>query len=226
TQEPGRITITLAGVHLTPNGVEWLRINTLLKPVTILLIKRKDEDSVLGDIYVKRGRFFKYSLNREIVRMGLGRIPDLTDRNHLDLFQSNAAYSRLVHNLILCEKYADKRGVGMWKSSDSSMRLPSSLKESYERFYSFWFYATDTMRSGLIPQFFCAFGAFLQKFSRFTLNAIQIGSTRMRMGVVLKNPVMKAANYSQEQMLFMLSSQTMTVQKEDTLPHLTLLRRP
>lgn len=169
----GKLTVSLAGLDLNETGADWLKKHALLKPVWITLIKKQNEDVLMGDVYLKRGRFFKYSLNKEMVRMGIGRVPSLDDKNHVTAYQVNPAYSRLVHELLLCEKYADKRGVGMWKKS-----MGNGRRQFFEQIYSFWFFVSEPFRVGLFSRFFSSFLTFFNQTLIFTANALKFGLTK------------------------------------------------
>lgn len=77
----------------------------------------------------------KYSVNKELIRRGLACVPRLDDYSHDFALKTNAEYSRLINQLIISEKYADRRGVGMWRrrtALEALLSYPSQIKDRIE----------------------------------------------------------------------------------------------
>jgi hypothetical protein len=53
-------------------------------------------------------------LNVDLVRKGYARVYTLEYPPHYEALQKNSAYSRLVTRLLMCERVAEKRGLGVW----------------------------------------------------------------------------------------------------------------
>jgi len=130
------LNITIAGIELSEPGKTWLRQQLIWRPIWFTLIRRLNEDDIQADIITKKGRFSrKYSVNKELIRRGLGRVPLLDDSTHDFALKTNAAYSRLIHELVISEKYADRRGVGMWRrrtALEALLSYPSQIKDRFE----------------------------------------------------------------------------------------------
>jgi len=132
----GKLSLTVAGVDLTEPGKTWLRQQLLWRPIWFTLIRRLNEDDIQVEILTKKGRFSrKYSINRELVRRGLACIPTMDDQTHDFSVKTNAEYSRLINELVISEKYADRRGVGMWRrrtALEALLSYPSQIKDRLE----------------------------------------------------------------------------------------------
>jgi len=134
--EGGKLSLTVAGVDITEQGKTWLRQQLLWRPVWFTLIRRLNEDDIQVEVLTKKGRFSrKYSINRELIRRGLACVPTLDDYTHDFALKTNAEYSRLINELIISEKYADRRGVGMWRRRtvlEALLSYPSQIKDRVE----------------------------------------------------------------------------------------------
>ncbi|CAI2345758.1 unnamed protein product [Caenorhabditis sp. 36 PRJEB53466] len=131
---PGLLNLRLAGVELSQSGQQFLAKDLRLtnKPVTFTVIKNVDgaPDVVDADVTVKRTAFGRTNLNTEVVRRGYARVPAPDQTKHLKALQSVPAYSRLISRLLMSEKIADRRGVGVWERDtwvESVQSYPSQV---------------------------------------------------------------------------------------------------
>lgn len=132
----GLLNIRLAGVDMSEAGQQFIAKDLRLKnkPVTFVVIKGTDgcADTVDADVTVKKNTFSRTNLNIEVVRRGYGRVPPPESARHLKALQSIPAYSRLVNRLLMSEKIADRRGIGLWERDswvESMQSYPSQLKQ-------------------------------------------------------------------------------------------------
>ncbi|CAL2033139.1 unnamed protein product [Caenorhabditis brenneri] len=131
---PGLLNLRLAGVELTQSGQQFLAKDLRLtnKPVTFTVIKEVEgaPDVVDADVTVKRTAFGRTNLNVEVVRRGYARVPGPEQVKHLKSLQTVPAYSRLISRLLMSEKVADRRGVGVWERDtwvESVQSYPSQV---------------------------------------------------------------------------------------------------
>jgi len=129
------LTLRLAGIELTPAGrtfVDELALVGKRIDFTPIKLTPRIVDSVDCQVMVRKHRFLRTNLNVELTRRGLARVlgPEIGD--HLTALQTIPAYSRLVNQLLVSEKIADHRGIGMWQREswvESLNALPSQLAE-------------------------------------------------------------------------------------------------
>ncbi|EGT36042.1 hypothetical protein CAEBREN_04206 [Caenorhabditis brenneri] len=131
---PGLLNLRLAGVELSQSGQQFLAKDLRLtnKPVTFTVIKEVEgaPDVVDADVTVKRTAFGRTNLNVEVVRRGYARVPGPEQVKHLKSLQTVPAYSRLISRLLMSEKVADRRGVGVWERDtwvESVQSYPSQV---------------------------------------------------------------------------------------------------
>ena len=157
---PGQLSLRLAGVEVSGAGKTFLRQNLGSefagdgKTIWFTLIHRPenaaDKDVLLVEATAKLGKLpvWSYNLNQvpfiphlstppstllvlqELVRRGLARVPSTDAGAHVSLLRSSPAYSRLVNQLLISERIADRRGVGMWQREtwvEGMQALPSQL---------------------------------------------------------------------------------------------------
>lgn len=134
--EGGKLSLSIAGVELTEAGKSWLRQQLLWRPIWFTLVRRMNEDDIQAEVITKKSRFSrKYSINRELIRRGMGSVPRVDDFSHDIALKTNAEYSRLINELIISEKYADRRGVGMWRrrtALEALLSYPSQVTDRLE----------------------------------------------------------------------------------------------
>ncbi|CAB3411482.1 unnamed protein product [Caenorhabditis bovis] len=130
----GLLHLRLAGIDLSKSGQQFLAKDLRLtnKPVTFTVIKGTEgnPDCVDADVTVKTNAFSRKNLNIEVVRKGYARVPSPDQHKHLKDLQSIPAYSRLVSRLLMSEKIADRRGVGVWERDtwvESVQSYPTQL---------------------------------------------------------------------------------------------------
>ncbi|CAD6192460.1 unnamed protein product [Caenorhabditis auriculariae] len=132
--KPGLLNIRLAGVDLSQAGQQFLTkdLRLLNKPVTFTVIKSSEgaPESVDADVTLKKAAFGRTNLNIEVVRRGYARVPSPDQTRHLNYLQTIPAYSRLISRLLMSEKIADRRGVGVWERDtwvESVQSYPSQV---------------------------------------------------------------------------------------------------
>lgn len=130
----GLLNLRLAGVELSQSGQQFLAKDLRLtnKPVTFTVIKEVEgaPDVVDADVTVKKTAFGRTNLNVEVVRRGYARVPGPEQVKHLKSLQTVPAYSRLISRLLMSEKVADRRGVGVWERDtwvESVQSYPSQV---------------------------------------------------------------------------------------------------
>ncbi|KAK0424513.1 hypothetical protein QR680_008705 [Steinernema hermaphroditum] len=118
-KQVGLLHLRLAGLDLSKSGQQYLAKDLRLKDkaVVFTVIKPTDGniDSVDCDVTVRKNLISNVNLNVDLVRKGYARVPGPDQPNHLKALQSVAPYSRLVSRLLMSEKVADRRGVGVWE---------------------------------------------------------------------------------------------------------------
>uniref|UniRef100_A0A1I8ESJ2 PHB domain-containing protein n=3 Tax=Wuchereria bancrofti TaxID=6293 RepID=A0A1I8ESJ2_WUCBA len=133
--QPGLLNIRLAGIDVSDAGSDYLAKDVRLrssqiffsaiKPVEnnncidaeVFLRKLCLHVNVYIQIYLLRSlqkRFLQINLNVDLVRQGFARVIPLSNPEHLDALKTNPSYSRLMSKLIMSEKIADRRGLGLW----------------------------------------------------------------------------------------------------------------
>uniref|UniRef100_A0A158P9Y0 Transmembrane protein n=1 Tax=Angiostrongylus cantonensis TaxID=6313 RepID=A0A158P9Y0_ANGCA len=135
-QVKGLLNLRLAGVDMSQAGQQFIAKDLRLtnKPIIFTVIKPSDDsvDTVDADVTVKKSTFNRLNLNVEVVRRGYARVPPPESTRHLKALQSIPAYSRLVNRLLMSEKIADRRGVGLWERDswvESVRSYPSQLRQ-------------------------------------------------------------------------------------------------
>nr|CDJ98225.1 Unknown [Haemonchus contortus] len=130
----GLLNIRLAGVDMSEAGQQFISKDLRLKnkPIVFTVIKTSDNttDAVDADVTVKKNAFSRTNLNIEVVRRGYGRVPPPESPRHLKALQSIPAYSRLINRLLMSEKVADRRGIGIWERDswvESVQSYPSQV---------------------------------------------------------------------------------------------------
>ncbi|PAV84126.1 hypothetical protein WR25_27243 [Diploscapter pachys] len=130
----GLLKMRLAGVELSKAGQQFitkdLRIDN--KPVIFTVIKGSEQspDEIDAEITLKKNSFSRTNLNLEVVRRGYARVPAVEDPKHLKALQTVPPYARLISRLLLSEKVADRRGIGVWERDtwvESVQSLPSQV---------------------------------------------------------------------------------------------------
>lgn len=106
-------------------------------------------------------------MNKELIRLGLGRIPGMDAKDHVFAFKTNAAYSRLIQDLIISEKYADKRGVGLWQ------RPPW-----FESYMSYVSQRKETFANSFVYKILLALGKFAERFFYSAARSGRVAATK------------------------------------------------
>ncbi|KAI1715804.1 protein C3orf33 [Ditylenchus destructor] len=130
----GLLNLRLAGLDVSNAGLSYLSKDVRIgnKPVTFTVIKiaENNSDAADADVTVRKNYFSQTNLNVDLVRRGYARVSPPTDSKHMAALQTNSAYSRLISRLLMCEKVADRRGVGVWERStwvESLRSIPATL---------------------------------------------------------------------------------------------------
>lgn len=134
TDETGLLGVRLAGLDISKAGQQYLTKDVRLtnKPVTFTVIKDSEDslDTVDADVTIKKSSFSRTNLNVDLVRRGYARVPAPDHPKHLKSLRTVPAYSRLVSKLLMSEKVADRRGVGVWERDtwvESMQSYPSQV---------------------------------------------------------------------------------------------------
>uniref|UniRef100_A0AC35TKC2 Protein C3orf33 n=1 Tax=Rhabditophanes sp. KR3021 TaxID=114890 RepID=A0AC35TKC2_9BILA len=129
------LNVKLAGIELTKEGLTFLTkdLNLVNKPITFKVVKNttNDSDCVDVDMIIKKGILGRTNLNQDFVRRGYAKIPSPADQDHVQALGQNPAYSRLVTKLLMSEKVADKRGLGVWERESWIESVKSVPAQSY-----------------------------------------------------------------------------------------------
>ncbi|EFO19695.2 hypothetical protein LOAG_08798 [Loa loa] len=115
--QPGLLDVRLAGVDVSDAGSEYLAKDLRLRSSHILFTPIKSVESnrcIDAEIFLRKKRFSQTNLNVDLVRQGFARIIPLHNSEHVNALKSNPSYSRLMSKLIMSEKIADRRGLGLW----------------------------------------------------------------------------------------------------------------
>ncbi|VDN52369.1 unnamed protein product [Dracunculus medinensis] len=128
----GFIDVRLAGLDISAAGLEYLSkdIGLLNKNVQFTVIKHGSSNFVDAEVLIKKNFFHQTNLNIDLVRRGYAKVLALDQREHYKALQSVPAYSRLISKLIMSEKIADIRGIGIWKRDtwvESLAAYPSQI---------------------------------------------------------------------------------------------------
>ncbi|CAJ0959648.1 unnamed protein product, partial [Mesorhabditis belari] len=117
--QKGLLNVRLAGLDISKAGQQYISKDLRLtnKPVTFTVIKPAEDlpNTIDADVTVKKNFVTRTNLNVDLVRRGYARVPAPDHIKHLKALQSVPAYSRLVSKLLMSEKVADRRGVGVWE---------------------------------------------------------------------------------------------------------------
>uniref|UniRef100_A0A8R1XNE5 PHB domain-containing protein n=1 Tax=Onchocerca volvulus TaxID=6282 RepID=A0A8R1XNE5_ONCVO len=115
--QPGLLNIRLAGIDVSDVGSEYLAKDVRLRSSQIFFsaIKPIENNTCIdAEIYLRKNRFLQINLNVDLVRRGFARVIPLSNPEHVDALKTNSSYSRLMSKLIMSEKIADRRGLGLW----------------------------------------------------------------------------------------------------------------
>ncbi|KAL3115977.1 hypothetical protein niasHT_007277 [Heterodera trifolii] len=149
----GNLNLRLAGIELSPVGIEYLQKEMQLKgrlvKFSVIKLAQTEPDIVEADVTAKKvcrkqKEFFKIflklaypliflpfhairhiNLNTELIRKGFARTPTLDNHLHRESLQFNTNYSRLITRLLTCEKVAERRGLGLWERATWVERVQS-----------------------------------------------------------------------------------------------------
>ncbi|CAG9530673.1 unnamed protein product [Cercopithifilaria johnstoni] len=118
--QPGLLDLRLAGIDVSDAGSNYLTKVVRLRSNQILFsaIKPVENNKCIdAEIFLQRPfqkRFLQTNLNVDLVRRGFARVIPLSNPEHVDALKTNLSYSRLMSKLIMSEKIADRRGLGLW----------------------------------------------------------------------------------------------------------------
>ncbi|VDM95294.1 unnamed protein product [Thelazia callipaeda] len=133
--QPGLLDVRLAGLDVTSAGFEYLTRNLRLRSREIFFSAIKPTENkqcVDAEIYLQKKKFLQTNLNVDLVRRGFARVTSLTNVEHMDTLKTNASYSRLVSKLIMSEKIAERRGLGLWACdtwAETVFSYPAAFKQ-------------------------------------------------------------------------------------------------
>jgi hypothetical protein len=145
------LRLRLAGLDVSKVGVDYLIKDLKLKDRKIIfnIIKQtaNDSDTADADIAIKKSLLGAVNLNIDLIRKGYARVYTLDTPSHYEALQKNSSYSRLITKLLMSEKVAEKRGIGVWE------------RESWvESVQSFPYAASQIVRSSSITKFIVLLG--------------------------------------------------------------------
>ncbi|EJW83594.1 hypothetical protein WUBG_05497 [Wuchereria bancrofti] len=115
--QPGLLNIRLAGIDVSDAGSDYLAKDVRLRSSQIFFsaIKPVENNNCIdAEVFLRKKRFLQINLNVDLVRQGFARVIPLSNPEHLDALKTNPSYSRLMSKLIMSEKIADRRGLGLW----------------------------------------------------------------------------------------------------------------
>uniref|UniRef100_A0A0K0DW51 RING-type E3 ubiquitin transferase n=1 Tax=Strongyloides stercoralis TaxID=6248 RepID=A0A0K0DW51_STRER len=119
TKKVQPLNLKLAGVELSDKGLNYLTDELKLKnkKVNFTVIKNTsgNSDSVDVEMTFKKNLLGIININQDFVRKGYAKIPSPNDKEHITSLEHVPSYSRLINKLLISEKVADKRGLGMWE---------------------------------------------------------------------------------------------------------------
>uniref|UniRef100_A0A0N5AFZ9 TNase-like domain-containing protein n=1 Tax=Syphacia muris TaxID=451379 RepID=A0A0N5AFZ9_9BILA len=130
------LNVRIAGLNMTNPGKQFLEKDLEIRGRKILftVIKTsKDRDPVIdAEVTVQKNPFLHTNVNVELIRRGYAKVLSLDDPEHQKTLHDVPSYSRLVSKLLMCEKIADRRGVGMWQREswvESIAAYPSQFSQ-------------------------------------------------------------------------------------------------
>lgn len=134
--EPGLLSLRFAGLDIADAGTQFLSKDLRLRDKNILfsVIAKSagKSETADADVTLRKKPFLHTNLNVDLVRRGYARVPAPDHSNHLRALQTIPAYSRLVSRLLMSEKIADRRGVGVWQRDtwvESFASYPSQISQ-------------------------------------------------------------------------------------------------
>ncbi|XP_054456846.1 protein C3orf33 homolog isoform X2 [Anoplopoma fimbria] len=104
------ILVHLAGVELTPEGRVWLQKNLAPAQTVWLKLISREDDMLHCLVSQSRGLMWSYSMNEEVLRLGLARTAPV-----VGVLPDSRLYWRLLKRLHRAEVKAEKKGRGLWK---------------------------------------------------------------------------------------------------------------
>ncbi|CAD5212850.1 unnamed protein product [Bursaphelenchus okinawaensis] len=160
------LILRLAGLDVSPAGVAYINKDLKLKDRKVFFQPIKatasDPNSFDCDLTVKKSFIGLTNLNVDLVRKGYAKVYTLDQKQHYDALQTSSAYSRLVTKLLMSEKVAESRGVGVWNQSgwvEKVESLPSA--------------AGQIVRAAAIFKFFNLLWRVLVDLFHFTLHLLR-----------------------------------------------------
>ncbi|VDD93986.1 unnamed protein product [Enterobius vermicularis] len=130
------LNVRLAGLDVTDAGTHFLDNELRLQNKKILFkaLKTSGEGNnfVDADVTLPKTFFIHTNVNVDLVRRGYAKVlgPDRLD--HKKALEEVPPYSRLVSKLLMSEKIADRRGVGIWQRDtwvESLAAYPSQFSQ-------------------------------------------------------------------------------------------------
>uniref|UniRef100_A0A0N5BRA5 Protein C3orf33 homolog n=1 Tax=Strongyloides papillosus TaxID=174720 RepID=A0A0N5BRA5_STREA len=135
TKKVSPLNLKLAGVELSEDGLKYMvdELKMKGKKVNFTVIQKTpgNSDSVDVELTFKKNMLGTVNMNQDFVRKGFAKIPSPNDEKHVASLESVPSYSRLVNKLLMSEKVADKRGVGMWEKESWVESVKSVPTQSY-----------------------------------------------------------------------------------------------
>ncbi|XP_040902517.1 protein C3orf33 homolog isoform X2 [Toxotes jaculatrix] len=118
------LLVHLAGVELTPEGRVWLQKNLVPTQTVWLKLISREDDILHCLVSQNRGSMWSYSMNEEVLLLGLARTAPIAVKPDSHL------YWRLHKRLHRAEVKAEKKGRGLWKEDSLWERVSKAAKDS------------------------------------------------------------------------------------------------
>ncbi|XP_067951424.1 protein C3orf33 homolog [Watersipora subatra] len=112
TRDDCLLDVHMAGVNITPSGLDWLNSNLLSNTVWFRLLESPENGKEIPAIISYRTKFglWRKNINTYLVYYGMAKL-----RSSSDTDPTSQIYNRLLEQLIKAEKRAEQKGVGDWE---------------------------------------------------------------------------------------------------------------
>uniref|UniRef100_A0AC35U3N7 TNase-like domain-containing protein n=1 Tax=Rhabditophanes sp. KR3021 TaxID=114890 RepID=A0AC35U3N7_9BILA len=160
------LKLKLAGIELSKQGAQFLTkdLNLVNKPITFRVVKPTagDSDSMDVDMTIKKSIFGRSNVNQDFIRRGYAKIPNPNNNEHVAALEQNPIYSRLITKLLMSEKIANQRGVGMWERESWVESVQSVPSQTY-----------GMLKGSPVIKLFILLGTIMKDTGYLTLNVLR-----------------------------------------------------
>ncbi|CEF66947.1 Protein C3orf33 [Strongyloides ratti] len=129
------LNLKLAGIEFSEEGLNYLTNELKIKDkkvnFTVIKNTHDNSDSVDVEMTIKKNLLGFVNMNQDLVRKGYAKIPSPNNKEHINSLEHIPTYSRLINKLLLSEKIADKRGLGMWEKESWMESVKSVPTQSF-----------------------------------------------------------------------------------------------